>query len=279
MALELARIRRLEAGRRIALIFTVVITLLVFLHNQPWPYVFIMAQPFMALWSTVLFERLAADRRSLRLAWGLLAAAVAVSFARNVSVLRIDNRAQLAVVARAEALLPPGQVYFDGVGMLPNRPEPSTLWLDKTYVLKTLDEGTSSEAYRIFAETPPKMIIWSYRMDAIKRVVDPLIRDSYVQVAPNIRLAGRRLRLGQPVAFVVPVAGTYALYSESGEPLNGAIEIGNALVRSPVRLRRGCTVVTLRSGAEEALLLPAGRYVRLFENGPDNPDLFAGVYD
>lgn len=280
IALTLLRIRSLDERTRIAIIFTVVITALVFAHNQPWPYVFIMALPFMALWSLVPLDRIPADKAYLRVACvAALGIAVAASFIRNVQYLQFGNRDQLELVSRAESLIGPRERYFDGVGMLPNRPEPSTLWLDRKYVVSTLDQGNSSEAYRIFANSPPKIILWSYRMDAIEPVVGPLIRNSYVQVAPNIRLAGRRLQLGQAVEFDVPIAGTYALYSENGTPLQGELQVGRAVVRSPIRLARGRTAVTLRSGAGQALLLPSGSYAGRFIAAADHKDLFEGVYD
>jgi hypothetical protein len=271
---------RLDERTRIAIIFTVVITALVFAHNQPWPYVFIMALPFMALWSLVPLDRIPADKAYLRVACvAALGIAVAASFIRNVQYLQFGNRDQLELVFRAESLIGPRERYFDGVGMLPNRPEPSTLWLDRKYVVSTLDQGNSSEAYRIFANSPPKIILWSYRMDAIEPVVGPLIRNSYVQVAPNIRLAGQRLQLGRQAMFDVPIAGTYALYGENGTPLQGELQVGRAVVRSPIRLARGRTAVTLRSGAGQALLLPSGSYAGRFMAGTDHKDLFEGVYD
>jgi Dolichyl-phosphate-mannose-protein mannosyltransferase len=268
MVMALLRIRRAGGAERVALIFSAIVTALVFAHNQPWPYVFIMALPFMALWALRPFDALAAHPLYLRTAWAVLAVAVAASFVKNVTYLRIDNRDQLALVDRAEALVRPGESYFDGVGMLPNRREPSTLWLDRHAILLTLAEGRQSDAWRIFATSPPKLIIWTYRMDNILPVVLPLIRDSYVKVAPNVRMAGVELKLGQPVTFDVPVAGTYALYDLSGKPLRGR----------PLELHRRKVSVTLRHGPAEALLLPEGSYAGRFSSGADNKDLFAGVY-
>ena len=279
MALALLRIGRLDAPRRIALIFSAVITALVFAHDQPWPYVFIMALPFVALWAMEMFDHLAGNALHVRLAWAVLGIAVAISFVRNVGVLRIDNRDQLALVARAESLVGPDEVYFDGIGMLPNRREPSTLWIDRHYVLKTLAEKQGSDAYRLFARTPPKLIIWSYRMDAIAPVVGPLIGPSYVPVAPNLRLAGVHLRRGEAMRFVVPVAGRYALYDLSGRPVQGALTIGGKAVAGPIVLGRGVVVVVLDAGPADALLLPQGSYPGKFASGGDLEDLFAGVYD
>jgi hypothetical protein len=280
MIIALLRIIRLEPARRIALIFSIVVTALVFAHNQPWPYVFVMALPFMALWALCPFDALAGrPRLYTNVALAVLAIAIAVSFVKNAFYLRLDNQAQLAVVERAEKLLGPGDVYFDAIGMLPNRREPSTLWLDRHSILETLREGKESEAYRIFARSPPKLIIWSYRMDAIAPLVGPLIRRSYVQVAPNIRIAGVQLRRGASGAvFEVPVAGKYALYDLAGSPVGGQLEVYGVVTGQPLDLRRGKVTVRLRSGSMEALLLPVGSYAGLFAAGRDDRALFEGVY-
>lgn len=279
MALSLMQIMKLDERRRIALIFSVVVTVLVFAHDQPWPYVFIMALPFMSLWSLTLFDGVAARVRYLRLAWIALATAMAISFVANVLYFRFDNAAQLELVARAESLLAPGERYFDGIGMLPNRQEPSTLWLDQHHILKTLQEGRESEAYKILSNAPPKVIIWSYRMDWIDPVIAPFIRDSYVQIAPNIRIAGRRLQSGRLDVFKVPVAGRYRLYTTNGQLADGEVEI-NGIPRSlPLSLEAGVSDVVLRSGPAEALLLPEGHYENLIVSGEDDAELFTGVYN
>lgn len=279
MVLALLQIRRLDEHRRIALIFSLVIAALVFTHDQPWPYVFIMAQPFVALWVMEPFDRLAGKSLHVRLAWVVLGIGVAVSFVRNLAELRIDNRDQLELVARAESMVGPDEVYFDGIGMLPNRREPSTLWIDRHYVIKTLAEKQNSNAYRILAETPPKLIIWSYRMDEIEPVVGPLIRQSYVQVAPNIRLAGARLRRGGATNFTAPVAGAYALYDLAGMPVRAGAMINGEATTSPITLERGLVTVAFDTGPADALLLPQGSYAGKFKPGGDMEDLFAGVYD
>ncbi len=279
MALALARIRTLDSKRRIALVFSVVITTLVFVHNQPWPYVFIMALPFVALWVLVPIDRLAANPRHVRLAMAGLALALVLSFVRNARYLEFDNAAQIIVVERAEALMKPTEVYFDGIGMVPNRPEPSDLWLDRHFVLATLDERENSEAYRILTKDPPKVVLWSYRMEAVKPVIGSLIEDSYARVAPNLRLAGQRLSRGEPVEFDTPIAGTYRLYDATGRSVSGRIDVDGAIYDSRVTLARGAKLVSLTDGPEDALLVLEGSYEGRFARGPDNPELFDGVYD
>lgn len=206
MGLTLARIATLDERRRIALVFSLAITGLVFAHDQPWPYVFVMALPFVAPWAPVSFDRFSADRRVLALLCAVPAVAVILSGAKNPRYFGHHNRDQLDLVKRAESLLTPDEFYFVGIAMLPNRREPTALWLDRLYVLKTVRERERSEAYKVFASSPPKVILWSYRMDAIYPVVAPLIRDSYLAIGPNLRIAGRLLRRGQRTTFDVPVA-------------------------------------------------------------------------
>jgi hypothetical protein len=279
LGLGLAKLGSLNGPKRIALLFSAIITALVFAHDQPWPYVFLMTLPFLALWSLELLDRVSGNPRQLRFAVIALATAVALSFVSNIRYFRFDNASQLELVTRAEALIRPGQAYFDGVGMLPNRSEPTTLWLDRYYVLATLREGKRSEVYRALTRNPPKIILWSYRMDDISPVVGSLIRDSYVRVAPNIRMAGRELRLGEEETFTAPIAGAYRLYNDSGEPLDGQVEVDGELLASPIQLDVGTKVVTLQTGPRNALLLPEGPYRGVLSPGPDNERLFANVYD
>ena len=279
MALSLMRIIALDERKRIALIFSVVITVLVFAHDQPWPYVFIMALPFMSLWSLTLLDGLATRALYLGIAWTALAAAMSISFVVNLLYLRFDNAAQLELVARAESLLAPNERYFDGVGMLPNRMEPTTLWLDKHYVLKTLRERGRSEAYSVLSKSPPKLILWSYRMDYIYPVVAPLILNSYVRIAPNLRIAGIRLQPGERKIFDVPIAGDYALYNEDGTQLPGQVEVDSKVLAPPVQFSPGPKTVILHCPAGEALLLPTGSYAGRFKPGEDDDLLFEGVYD
>jgi hypothetical protein len=278
MLAEAARMFQLDERRRIALIFSIIITALVFAHDQPWPYVFIMALPFMALWAISAYDRLPPKSFVRPVAVLVLATAVVFSFVRNAAYLRVDNGAQLTLVSRAEALLGPDEKYFDGIGMLPNRREPSTLWLDRHYVLKTLREGERSEAYRIFAQDPPKLVLWSRRMYRVKPVVEPLLRDSYVKVAPNIRMAGIRLVLGDQTLFKVPIAGTYALYDAYGKPVKAEVAVNGSVLRAPFHLDRGPTMISLRAGPEKAFLVPDGSYAQGFARGADDPNLFADVY-
>lgn len=267
---------------RIALIFSLVITMLVFTHDQPWPYVFIMALPFISLWSLIPVDYLFAQNDKPILKLFFLAVAtltLLLSYFSDFTYLKINNVQQLEMVSRAEALLKPDEKYFDGIGMLPNRLEPTTLWLDAWHALRTLQEGKNSEAWRVFTQSPPKIILWSYRLSSIYPVIAEAIDNSYVQVAPNIRIAGRLLQSSRQEEFKVPLAGTYQLYSETGAPVSAQIKVDGITLTPPVILPTGRHIITLLNSPEKALLLPAGTYDGLFKTGDDDNTLFAYTYN
>lgn len=276
----LVRINLLGERKRIAFIFSVVITTLVFIHDQPWPYVFIMALPFMSLWALAPLDYLFA--RFNTLPFFCLAVIIAIimlaSYNANIRYLKINNTAQIELVTRAEALLEPDEKYFDGIGMLPNRPEPTTLWLDVHYVLATRKEGVNSEAYQMLSQSPPTLILWSYRMDNIYPVVATLIRNSYVRVAPNIRMAGSLLHARNLQTFNVPIAGKYQLYSESGSVVSASVEVDGVMLTPPFKLTAGSKMVALHGGSDRAFLLPERAYAGLLKTGDDDKNLFADVY-
>lgn len=281
MIMALKRWKTLNEKTRIALIFSFVITTLVFTHNQPWPYVFIMALPFISLWSLIPVDSLLAQNRRPATRLFILAVTTVTlvsSYCLNLSYLKINNVQQLELVTRAEALLKPDEKYFDGIGMLPNRLEPTTLWLDAWYVLKTRREGKHSEAWQVLTQSPPKVIIWSYRLSNIYSAIAEAIDNSYVKVAPNIRLAGRQLHIGRQEEFNVPLSGRYQLYSETGTPVSAQINVEGITLAPPVTLSAGAKTITLLNGPEKALLLPEGNYDGLFKDGDDNKKLFAHTY-
>jgi hypothetical protein len=105
-----------------------------------------------------------------------------------------------------------------------------------------------------------------------------LIHNSYVRVAPNIWVAGRRLTSGRAATFDVPFSGSYALYDADGKTLNGKVEVDGRLFGSQLDLPLGRKTVTLRGGNETALLLPKRSYEGLVCEGADNERLFADVY-
>lgn len=271
MGLALARIFSLDSTTRIALVFSVVITGFVYTHNQPWPYVFVMALPFIALWAPKLLQTLSANPRYTNIVCIILAVALGSSFLRNgLYLTQYTNGDQLKVTRMAETVTGQDARYFDGVGMLPNRSEPSPLWLDKPLIERSLDQGVKSELFEIFTKSPPNTVIWSYRLDQVETVIQDQLDASYVKVAPNIRLSGRRLENGASSMFTVPLPGKYALYSDDGQPLAGPVLIEGKPATLPIALSTGPVTIEFGGRAGTALFLPQGRYQNILDaNAPD----------
>lgn len=280
IGVSLKRIHRLESRERIALIFSVIVCIFVFSHNQPWPYIFVMALPFISLWAASLVEQIA-KIPSMRIIFvSALTLAVLLSFVRNGHYyLHFGNSHQMSVVRNAERVTGSTDYYFDGVGMLPNRREPSDLWLDLPLVRQTLEQGEDSELYLIFERAPPKTLIWSYRMDAVAPVIQEIIDSSYVRVAPNIFVAGTELNNGTPTFFKPPIAGWYNLYSRTGQLLRGRVVRDGEEIELPIFLAREASDIELVDGPVNALLVPEGDYGNVFDRRAPDIALFAGVYD
>ncbi|MBE5073421.1 hypothetical protein IM511_03765 [Erythrobacteraceae bacterium E2-1 Yellow Sea] len=280
MCIAVVRIRQLDNRSRIALIFSVLICAFVYSHNQPWPYVFVMALPFLVLWIPTLIEAASGKARNLELLTLILGVAVALSFVRNVQYLmQFGNAEQFSIVRNAERLTAPNEIYFDGVGILPNRDEPTALWLDRLMVQRSLAEGEASELYEIFQRVPPRTLIWSYRMALVEPVIRHQLNSSYVKVAANIRVPGRYLEKGSPTVFDVPISGRYALYSSGGQALRGCIVYDGKVIEPPLFLPKGNAKIELTDGPDNALLVQEGQYQGIFDALAPDYGLFDKVYD
>lgn len=187
--LSAARFFRCGSANRIFLTFTVLITVFVFFHNQTWPYVFTMALPFLALYGAVAVIWLL--RHSERWSAAILGVLIVIaiqSTVRNVQYLDHDNRAQLALVQKAETQLGEGDTYFDGVGMIPSRRMEPRLWLDAQAVIKTREEGRNSTLYNSLLLGEPDLVISTYRTDNLGAVFNAVLADKYGFLSPHIML-------------------------------------------------------------------------------------------
>jgi hypothetical protein len=280
LIVALGRWRRLGAPERLAAVVSVVITVAVFTNSQPWPYVFVMAIPFLAVWSPLPVRWASPSRRAAVLL--VLLAVLSASFLRNAAYLRQDNAEQRWVMARAERLLAPSERYSDGVGMLPTRPWAGELWnwdsIAVAQIRRRVAAGDPSPIQAIL-DDQPKLWIDSYRLRALAPILAPILVGSYLPVDPNILLAGTELPPGQTILFENRWQGVYRLYGGDGRPVDRPFRVAGGEVRGAVRLGLGPYRVESQA-AERLFLLPAG--LRL--DGPipaEQPpaNLFAGVYD
>ncbi|WP_299987715.1 glycosyltransferase family 39 protein [uncultured Ruegeria sp.] len=189
LILTASRVFKCASRERIFFIFTVLLAVLVFFHNQTWPYVFVMALPFLAIYGADAFAYLTqrSDRWSYRVL-GILIIITVLSTARNVQYLSHDNHAQLELIRNAEAVLDQDDTYFDGIGMIPSRRMEPRLWLDAQAVNNTKAQGKAAVLYDSLLRSEPKLVLLSYRTDNLGKVFNTVLETNYVFLSPNIML-------------------------------------------------------------------------------------------
>ncbi len=263
------RVLSLASGERIAWLFTLVIAGLVYAHPAPWPYNFIMAIPFVALWAPALIDLLVRwrgfERQALVVVFVL---ALSLSGLRNVTYLGHDNRYQNHVLERAEALLDSDDAYGDGIGMLVTRrqvgsrfPGQVSSWdLPIITGLKAAAERDDVSYFDgIFADGA-KVWILSYRTSALAEILEPYFRHSYVPIFPNIAIAGTEVPHRREAIYKNYWTGTYHLYASDGSPSPLSWQLDGERVSGPVYLAAGKHRISLAEAPEQAgyYLLPAG---------------------
>ena len=264
--LALAGLARLSGPERRALIFSGVISVLVFAHPAPWPYNLIMAIPFLGLWSTALprFVRKGPAAISALFA-GVVAIVLAFSFARNVHYLDHDNRFQNETVRLAETLLGPDDAYADGTGMVVTRRQAGSRWRGQVIswdrlgiggILADARRGDVSRIEKVFAGSP-KVWILSYRTAALESVLEPYFRSSYVPISSNVLISGVKLVPGEETLFQNRWKGSYRLYRADGRPAAAPFIVDGNSVTGGVALGTGRHSIRFEEGRAPLFLLPA----------------------
>ncbi len=192
-------VAREHGAARIGLIHALVAATLVYTHNQPWPYTFATALPFLAMYGALALRWLAGQRGGTVLVAVLVLVITAQSFVRNVQYFRHDNHAQFALIQTAEGMLGPDETYFDGIGMIPSRRMEPRIWLDAERVRRVLAEGEKTPLVRALRAQEPTLVIESYRTDALSPLISETLETGYLYGPTNIRLP-RRLKAGNEVA-------------------------------------------------------------------------------
>lgn len=281
LAVALVSWRRCTWRLRAGALVTALVTLFVFNHQQPWPYVFVMVLPLLALWPPHLLETLPEKWRAGALA--VMIVLLAPSFLRNVQYLEESAGEQFALIRDAEAQLAPEDRYFDGIGMIPTRKiagrYPWWWWDHPNLALlrERWNRGDRSEIEAILADQP-KIWILNYRFAALERVLAPIWRDGTVRVSEFLLLTGRAIS-EQEVEFRNLWPGEYRVYSAHGLPVDRELRVDGAPCSVPCRIALGAHRVA-SPGAGDAFLLPSD-YVPLGPLPHQGPvrDLFAQIYD
>ncbi len=282
LGLSLSRWRAASARVRAAAVSTVLIVLLVFSHQQPWPYVFVMALPFLAVWAPLALQLLPAPRRL----WGLgaLLLLLSISFVRNVQRLSDTSASQFELVREAERQLAPDDRYFDGIGMIPTRHiagrHPWWWWDFPTLsILRARwDRGDRTEIENIL-RAQPKLWILNYRLSAFKERLGPTWGAATVRVSEFLLLTGCRVDPGREVSFQNLWEGEYTLFDRDGRAVADPVIVDGIACPGPCRLDLGSHRIS-SPGSEVRFLLPHDFVATgpLPHEGPVR-DLFAGIYD
>ena len=264
--LALAGLAHLSGPERRALIFSGVISVLVFAHPAPWPYNLVMAIPFLGLWSTALPRLVRKGPAAVSaLFGGVVAIVLILSFARNALYLDHDNRFQNETVRLAETLLGPDDTYADGTGMVVTRRLAGSRWRGQVVswdrlaigrILSLARRGNLDTIEAIFAGSP-KVWILSYRTAALDTVLEPYFRNSYVPISSNVLLSGVRLVPGDETSFQNRWTGKYRLYKADGSPVAAPLIVDGKPATGGVALGTGKHSLRLVEGREPLFLLPA----------------------
>ncbi len=283
LGLALARFRSAEPRIRLAAVAASIVTILVFLHEQPWPYVFVMALPFLSVFAPDALSWLEA-RASDRGPWVRLAVCALLMWQlpRNLAYLDHHNGVQNEVVEYAERLLGPDDRYFDGIGMIPTRylaelASWEALVLERVRV--ELARGDDRSIRRIL-DSRPKLWILNYRIHELREYLPRLLDPSYVRVHPDVMLTGAFFRDARPVTFVNRWPGRYGLFRPDGSPSGEAWRLDGHEAGADVFVPEGPHEVVASLADGPRYLLPVGTtFVMPLPVTAPVDDLFHGVYD
>jgi hypothetical protein len=281
---------RISRPERMVWIYSGVIVALVFSLPAPWPYNFVMALPWLAIWLPVVLRVFFADHAGFRFA--VITACLVlgvISLMRNVSYLTHDNTYQSATLRFAESLLEPDESYMDGIGMLVtrdhygnDRPGVISNWDGPTiYRLRSeIAAGNDSVIERYFA-SQPKLWILTYRTKALARFLDPYLKASYVPVSSNVLIAGVAVGSDKETIYQNWWPGAYRLYGADGRPRDLPLIVDGRESSGVVELSEGESRLRVLSDVgEPVFLLPAN--LKADFQVPETPEqglLFPNTYN
>lgn len=282
LVLVIAKWRGVEPRVRAAVGATAVVTASVFLHSQPWPYVFVMAMPFLALWPPHILATLPSRWRvsGLILIVGLLS----LSFVRNISYLKENKSTQFSVVQRAAMQMGPRDRYFDGIGMIPTREIAGRYpwwWWDAPNIEMMLERWNSGDTRGIsdILHDHPKLWIINYRFRPMRGIIGPILGKSTVRISPYILLSGLEADPGRTVVFENLWPGAYSVFDGEGHAVNARLIVDAIDCELPCQITAGQHRISV-VGSQPLFVLPSGfSPVGRIPYRGSVPDLFAGIYD
>jgi hypothetical protein len=208
----------LSKAERIAVISSILLGFMVFLYDQPWPYIFVFVVPIFSVVCSVFVRECLQYTKHIY----LLLIPLFLGIPNNYLYSKVDNNFQFATISKAESLLGTEEVYADGIGMILSRDRSAPdIGLDKMTrdrIYRDWETGGVEKIDALF-DGNPKLWIDSYRLNPLWKIVGKRFEQSYVRISPNILLAGQCYGAHENIEYENFWVGEYSFYSSSGEPL------------------------------------------------------------
>lgn len=141
----------------------------------------------------------------LLLDWGAMRV-----FARYMSE---SNRAQLSVIAAAEALTGRFDPVLDGAGLVLTRPVPGRDWLLHSALMAQYRRGERARFSGYLTEDWPPVVVTNYRWRWLPKRERRPLRENYVSLSRDMHVLGGRVRAGgESGELLVRRAGRYGFF-------------------------------------------------------------------
>lgn len=278
VVLGLRELSVVTLGQRFVTFAAIILGLFIFLHNQPWPYVFTLLLPIASIVAAFALTKVSLLQPAVTIGLLLL---LSISFKQNVDFSEHLNQRQLEVVAVAESLLNEDDTYGDGIGMIFSRDRAAPhIGLDTMTRTRILQDATAGNFEKIdaFFDDNPKLWILTYRLSEILNFSQDRFKTSYAQIYPNIMIAGSCAFDGGTLNYPNYWLGNYSLYTLGGDPLAESAIVDEVHTGVSFPLEKQTYNVRRESG-EGFCLLPSGIKLPRHNQGSKSPRLFSHFYE
>jgi hypothetical protein len=256
--------------------YALLLSLAVVLHNQPWPYFFVLWLPTLFVVSAggvhVATRHLVAPEKRRALVLTLLGLAVILPLLRVPPVLSRDSSLQRESVLLARRILAPHDTYIAGTEMVWDREQshPRLAWLGARRLndLRMAPRDEVESLLEAVRSAPPKVIVLNWRLLQLPEPLKSHLRRNYAHWRDCVYVYAPRVDAGE---FHLSFDGSYVLEASSPVVLDGR----PWAPRHVRRLHRGRHTA---EASEEFTLhfIPANAPAPMPERSC--PDFFAGVY-
>lgn len=217
--------------------------LLLLINPNPFPYNLLTVTVSLFLAAYALAWPMMTEASGVALAWTLSVAVVcaqAIPCGLKVShLIEADNGRQVQLMEAAEALTDPvrDRVY-DSCGLVPTRRSVGYVWFMNIANVDAFRDGRLTPFMKAFRETPPAVVIPTYRFSYLGKNDEAELERRYVGLAPDLWVAGHVFTQAEET-WACFVEGRYLIKSLSPAGDGQILFDGAPLPDAPVYLRSG----------------------------------------